>query len=69
MLLDLVAKKLGMLLISYNAQHSLQEQRISQPKISLVLGLRNSALDKSFNSFMLILTFKLTIDIVRQKAR
>lgn len=69
MLLDLVGKKPVMLLIFYNTQHSPQQQRITQPKISLVLALRNSALDKSLNSFVLILTFKLAIDIVRQKAQ
>lgn len=45
-------------------QDSLQQQSIIQPKMSLVLGLRNSA----FNFFMLKLTFKLTVDTVTQKA-
>lgn len=37
-------------------------------QMSLVPKWRNTALDKSFNFFMFILTFKLTTDIVRQKA-
>lgn len=63
-LLDLVGKRPGTMLEFCGVQDSLQQQSIIQPKMSLVLGLRNSA----FNFFMLKLTFKLTVDTVTQKA-
>lgn len=57
--MDLMGKRPEMLLEFCNVQDSPQ-----QPKMSLVLGLRNAA----SNFFVLRLIFKLTVDIVTQKS-